>query len=146
MENWDGASDIGEEEILNSSFSSIVNTEEDVAPVNLPTESPDIRETLKVKKSLKAIMNKITLVKMATFVEPTKELQLVTILDIQLLVSAYKTDRAETFATFCKEVSRDNPNFRRQLLNSLQKDFEMGLSEEEEEKSSLGNIRFIGKL
>ena len=52
MENWDGASDIGEEEILNSSFSSIVNTEEDVAPVNLPTESPDIRETLKVKKSL----------------------------------------------------------------------------------------------
>ena len=38
MENWDGASDIGEEEILNSSFSSIVNIEaEDLAPVNLPT-------------------------------------------------------------------------------------------------------------
>ena len=38
MENWDGVSDLGEMEILNSSFSSVVNIEEGVAPVNLSTE------------------------------------------------------------------------------------------------------------
>ena len=41
MENWDGLSDLGEKEFLNSSFSSIVNIEaEDLAPINLPAEVP----------------------------------------------------------------------------------------------------------
>ena len=42
-----------------------------------------VRETQKVKKSLKVIMNKVSLVKMATFVKATKELHLVTIPDNQ---------------------------------------------------------------
>ena len=42
-------------------------------------------------------------------------------------------------------MSRENPNFRRQPLTSLQKDFKLGLLEEEKRRS-LGNIRFIGKL
>ena len=99
-------------------------------------KSRDVKETQKVKKSLKVIMNKVSLVKMATFLEATKELNLVTIPNIQLLVSAiidaaYETDRAEIFATFCKELSRDTQPFRRQLLQSLQKDFKLGLSVEE---------------
>ena len=92
MENWDGLSDLGEKEFLNSSFSSIASIEAgDLAPINLPTEAPalanfkyqDIRETLRVKKSLKAIMNKVSLVKMATFVDATKELQLTTLPNLQ---------------------------------------------------------------
>ena len=46
-------------------------------------------------------------------------------------------------------MSRDNPNIRRQLLTSLQKDFKLGLSEEEDKEKkrrNLGNIRFIGEL
>ena len=48
-------------------------------------------------------MNKVSLVKMATFVDATKELQLTTIPDIQFLVTAiieaaYKADRAEVVA------------------------------------------------
>ena len=109
METWDGVSEIGKKELLNSSFSSMVNIEaEDLAPVNVPTKAPapanfksqDIRETLRVKKSLKAIMNKVSLVK-------TKELQFTTMPNLQLLVSAiieaaYKTDRAEVFQIFAK--------------------------------------------
>ena len=65
-------------------------------------------------------MNKVSLVNMATFMEATKALNLVTIPDIQLLANAiidaaYKNDRAEIFATFCKELSRDNQPFRRKL-------------------------------
>ena len=115
METWEsGVNEIGEKEFLNSSFSSIVNIEaEDLAPINLPTEAPalanfkyqDIRETLRVKKSLNAIMNKVNLMKMATFVDATKELQLTTLPNLQLLVSAineavYNTDRTEVFAIF----------------------------------------------
>ena len=37
---------------------------------------------------MKVIMNKVSLVEMATFVEATKELHLLTIPDIQLLVKA----------------------------------------------------------
>ena len=117
-----GWSEIGKKELLSSSFSSIVNIEaEDLAPVNVPTKAPapanfksqDIGEILRVKKSPKAIMNKVSLVK-------TKELQLTTMPDLQLLVSViiettYKTDRAEVFAIFCKEVSRGNSKFRRLL-------------------------------
>ena len=146
METWEsGVNEIGEKEFLNSSFSSI--EAEDLAPINLPTEAPalayfkyqDIRETLRVKKSLNAIMNKVNLMKMATFVDATKELQLTTLPNLQLLVSAineavYNTDRAEVFAIFCKEVSRDNPNFRRQLLTNLQNNFKLRLKSDEEEK------------
>ena len=66
-----------------------------------------------------------------------------------IIEAVYETDRAEIFAIFSKELSRDNQPFRRQLLQSLQKDFKLGLSVEggEEEKiSSLSNIRFIGEL
>ena len=55
MENWDGMSDLGEMEILNSSFSSIVNVEEDVAAVNLSTEvksEPDKMEPCLVDEFL----------------------------------------------------------------------------------------------
>ena len=102
-----GWSEIGKKELLSSSFSSIVNIEaEDLAPVNVPTKAPapanfksqDIGEILRVKKSPKAIMNKVSLVK-------TKELQLTTMPDLQLLVSViiettYKSDRAEVFCNF----------------------------------------------
>ena len=61
------------------------------------------------------------------------ELHLVTIPDIQLLVlaiieAAYETDRFLQY--FPKQLSRDNQPFRRQLLQSLQKDFKLGLSVE----------------
>ena len=128
-------SEIGKKELLNSSFSSIVNIEaDDLAPVNVPTKAPapanfksqDIGEILRVKKSPKAIMNKVSLVK-------TKELQLTTMPDLQLLVSViiettYKSDRAEVFAIFCKEVSRGNSKFRRLLtINQPAKGLQVGV-------------------
>ena len=60
--------------------------------------------------------------------------------------AVYNTDRTEVFAIFCKLVSRDNPNFRRQLLTNLQNNFKLRLKLEEEKRRSLGNIRIISEL